>query len=72
MGKIKASLLSSIAAVLVQPLVFLAWMGIPVLAAGETSAFIDMARFSPLAAAFAIPFVVVIGIPAAVLLSRQG
>ena len=72
MGKIKASLLSSIAALLVQPPIFLAWMGIPALVAGETVAFLDMVRFSPLAAVFAIPFVVVVGIPAALLLSRDG
>ena len=71
MGKIKASVLSSIAALLVQPLIFLAWMGIPALAAGETVAFFDMARFSPLVAVFAIPFVVIVGVPAALLLSRD-
>ena len=72
MRQTKVILLSSMAAVLVQPLVLLAWLGLPSLFAGESAAFADVARFSIFAAFFAIPFVLVVGVPATLLLSRYG
>ena len=73
MTRTKAIWLSSIAAILIQPLVFLAWLGFPALLAGEPAAVLaDMACVSIFAAVFAIPFVLIVGVPATLLLLRYG
>jgi hypothetical protein len=66
----KAILLASLAAVLVQPLVFLVWIAPPALLDGEPAVLVDMARVSILAAVVAVPFVLIVGVPATLLLLR--
>jgi hypothetical protein len=70
MSKFKAILLSSLGAIAVQPFVFLAWLGLPMLLHGETSQLLDVVSASFLAALFAVPFVLLIGVPAALLLAH--
>lgn len=66
----KAILLATVAAIAVQPLVLFAWLVLPALIAGghvSSNEFFGMSLFSAL---LALPFVVVIGIPALLLLRR--
>jgi hypothetical protein len=67
----KPILLAALAAIAVQPLVFLGWLALPALLMGETAPVMEMAVFSLFAAVFAIPFVLVIGIPSALLLRHH-
>ena len=71
MGRFKAISLATLGAIGVQPIVFLAWIGLPAVIAGEFSAFMDVARFSYLAAVFSVPFVVFIGVPATLFLASS-
>ena len=72
MGKFKATTLASLGAVAIQPLVFLAWLGVPMLVAGESEAFLDAARYSFMPAVFAVPFVLFVGVPATLFLAHYG
>ena len=63
---------ASLAAIAVQPLVFLLWVALPMFVAGGDVPLADIARVSLFAALVAIPFVLLIGIPAALLLQRIG
>ncbi|RZI70582.1 MAG: hypothetical protein EOP13_20575 [Pseudomonas sp.] len=72
MRKINAIMLSSFGAIAVQPLVFLCWLGIPMLLSGETAALRDAVRYSFLPAVFAVPFVLFIGIPVTLVLVHYG
>lgn len=67
----KSIFLAALAAIAVQPLVLLAWLAGPSLVAGEQVPLAEMATFSLYSALFAMPFVVLIGIPAALLLRHH-
>lgn len=71
MSRFKAISLAVLGAIAVQPVVLLAWLGLPALFAGDSSAFRDIARNSFMAAVFAVPFVVLVGVPATLLLARS-
>ena len=72
MSKIKVILLSCLGAIAVQPFVFLTWLAVPMFLHGEISQLSDVVMFSPMTALFALPFVLLIGTPAALLLARYG
>jgi hypothetical protein len=72
MTKIKAVLISSLGAIVVQPLVFIASIGILMAIAGDLSSLADVARYSFFPALFAIPFVLFLGIPATLFLAHLG
>ena len=72
MTKTTAVLISSLGAIVVQPIVFIASFGIPMAIAGDLSSLADVARYSFFAALFAIPFVIFVGIPATLFLAHRG
>ncbi|MFC3552492.1 hypothetical protein ACFOLC_15920 [Lysobacter cavernae] len=72
MRKFTAILISSLAAIAVQPFVFIASFGIPLAIAGDLSSLADVARYSFFPALFAIPFVLFVGIPATLILVHFG
>ena len=72
MTKITAVMISSLGAIAVQPLVFIASFAIQMAIAGDFSSLSDVARYSFFPALFAIPFVLFIGIPATLLLAHRG
>lgn len=49
---------------------FVAWLGLPLLIAGEPDALLETVRFSYVAAASAVPFVLFIGVPEALALAH--
>jgi hypothetical protein len=63
---------ASLLAIAVQPLVFLLWVALPPLIAGADVPLAGMASTSLFAAVVAVPFVLLIGIPSALLLRRFG
>jgi hypothetical protein len=63
---------ASLLAIAVQPIVFLLWIALPPLIAGDDLPLADMASTSLFAAVIAIPFVLLIGIPSALVLRRFG
>ena len=72
MTKIKAILISSLGAIVVQPLVFIASFGTLMAIAGDLSSLSDVVRYSFFPALFAIPFVLFVGIPATLFLAHRG
>ena len=72
MRKFKAILLSSLEAIAVQPLVFIAFFGIQLVAAGDLSSLVDVARYSFFPAVFSVPFVLFVGAPATLALTHYG
>jgi hypothetical protein len=72
LGPMRAIIAASILAVAVQPAVFLLWFLLPLLLLGAELPLTDVAKTSLFAAIFAVPFVLLIGIPAALLLRRVG
>lgn len=69
MRTFQAVSLAALGAIAGQPVVFLAWLSLPALIAGEASLFRDIARHSWMAALFSVPFVLIIGVPAALFLA---
>ena len=67
-----AALVSSLAALAVQPLVLFVWAFIPFLVLGAELPWDQAGLMCLMAVLFAIPFVVLIGIPSALLLQRAG
>jgi len=59
-------------AIALQPLLFLAAMALPLLFAGEPVPLLDMAQVSLFTSLVALPFVLLLGIPLALFLKRQG
>ena len=72
MGKFTAIMLSSFGAIAVQPLVFIASFGTPMILSGDLSSLPDVASYSFFPMLIAIPFVLFVGVPIAVLLAHYG
>ena len=68
----KANLVGSLAAIAVQPLVFMFYMAILPIIAGQDVPLADIGSMSVIVIVVAIPFVFLVGIPSALLLRRVG